>query len=374
MPTINYRVGSNPFDSRYIFGNLLSEAAQGKRKKPNSFNTSGSRAPTKLPIESQSSKIQESIRAIIPTIDAVYTEMYTKVNRDIDGWLSTYKYPTTKKLDENYLRIKTTIESQFDDAKYVDQLASFHGELKKEKENVDKMKANYTKSIDLFNSCKQIIRKLVFHPKLKQYRSFVHDALEIINNMINVLLYTHKQFDVAKKSYIRDEKRFNKEIADLNERISAYEENEKYLYRPPNLMFTPDTASIVRAAIFFATESDAAEAEYAAKAAEAENATEAAAFAPSSLRFDADDASDDSDDSDDASDDSDDASDDSYDAYNGADATSRKSPVLVGGLKQRRSKPSTFKYYLKAFKTYSKRKLKTFRKIRNYKKTKRRKH
>jgi hypothetical protein len=48
--------------------------------------------------------------------------------------------------------------------------------------------------------------------------------------------------------------------------------------------------------------------------------------------------------------------------------------TLTGGLKRYRSKPCTYKYYLKAFKTYSKRKLKTFRKRRNYKKTKRGKH
>jgi hypothetical protein len=46
----------------------------------------------------------------------------------------------------------------------------------------------------------------------------------------------------------------------------------------------------------------------------------------------------------------------------------------AGGLKRYRSKPCTYKYYLKAFKTYSKRKLKTFRKRRNYKKTKRGKY
>jgi hypothetical protein len=43
----------------------------------------------------------------------------------------------------------------------------------------------------------------------------------------------------------------------------------------------------------------------------------------------------------------------------------------LGGVKRRRSKFPSYKYYLKAFKTYSKRKLKTFRKRRNYKKTKR---
>jgi len=46
----------------------------------------------------------------------------------------------------------------------------------------------------------------------------------------------------------------------------------------------------------------------------------------------------------------------------------------VGGLKRSRSKFPSYKYYLKAFKSYSKRKLKTFRKRRNYKKTKRGKH
>lgn len=46
----------------------------------------------------------------------------------------------------------------------------------------------------------------------------------------------------------------------------------------------------------------------------------------------------------------------------------------TGGIRRRRSKPCTYKYYLKAFKTSSKKKLKTFRKRRNYKKTKRRKH
>jgi hypothetical protein len=46
----------------------------------------------------------------------------------------------------------------------------------------------------------------------------------------------------------------------------------------------------------------------------------------------------------------------------------------TGGIQRRRSKPCTFKYYLKAFKSYSKKKLKTFRKRRNYKKTKRRKY
>ena len=46
----------------------------------------------------------------------------------------------------------------------------------------------------------------------------------------------------------------------------------------------------------------------------------------------------------------------------------------LGGLKRRRSKFPSYKYYLKTFKTYSKRKFKTFRKRRNYKKTTRRKH
>lgn len=46
----------------------------------------------------------------------------------------------------------------------------------------------------------------------------------------------------------------------------------------------------------------------------------------------------------------------------------------TGGIRRRRSKLYSYKHYLKAFKTYSKRKLKTFRKKRNYKKTKRRKH
>lgn len=40
--------------------------------------------------------------------------------------------------------------------------------------------------------------------------------------------------------------------------------------------------------------------------------------------------------------------------------------LLTGGLKRYRSKPCTYKYYLKAFKTSSKRKLKTFRKKHNY--------
>ena len=47
---------------------------------------------------------------------------------------------------------------------------------------------------------------------------------------------------------------------------------------------------------------------------------------------------------------------------------------IVGGIKSVVSKLYSYKHYLKAFKTYSKRKLKTFRKKRNYKKTKRRKH
>jgi hypothetical protein len=46
----------------------------------------------------------------------------------------------------------------------------------------------------------------------------------------------------------------------------------------------------------------------------------------------------------------------------------------VGGFKRYSSKIPSYKYYLKAFKSYSKRKLKTFRKRRNYKKTKRNKH
>ena len=45
-----------------------------------------------------------------------------------------------------------------------------------------------------------------------------------------------------------------------------------------------------------------------------------------------------------------------------------------GGLKRRRSKFSSYKHYLKTFKTYSKRKFQTFRKRRNYKKTTCRKH
>ena len=46
----------------------------------------------------------------------------------------------------------------------------------------------------------------------------------------------------------------------------------------------------------------------------------------------------------------------------------------LGGFTRRRSKFPSYKYYLKAFKSYSKRKLKTYRKRRNYKKTKRGKH
>ena len=54
--------------------------------------------------------------------------------------------------------------------------------------------------------------------------------------------------------------------------------------------------------------------------------------------------------------------------------TTSKTELQAGGIKKRRSKLYSYKHYLKAFKTYSKRKLKTFRKKRNYKKTKRRKH
>ena len=46
----------------------------------------------------------------------------------------------------------------------------------------------------------------------------------------------------------------------------------------------------------------------------------------------------------------------------------------VGGFKRYSSKIPSYKYYLKAVKSYSKRKLKTFRKRRNYKKTKRNKY
>jgi len=46
----------------------------------------------------------------------------------------------------------------------------------------------------------------------------------------------------------------------------------------------------------------------------------------------------------------------------------------LGGVKRRRSKFPSYKYYLKAVKSYSKRKLKTLRKRRNYKKTKRSKY
>ena len=49
-------------------------------------------------------------------------------------------------------------------------------------------------------------------------------------------------------------------------------------------------------------------------------------------------------------------------------------PPQAGGVKRRRLKFPSYKYYMKAFKTYSKRKLKTFRKRRNYKKTKRNKY
>jgi flagellar biosynthesis chaperone FliJ len=61
----------------------------------------------------------------------------------------------------------------------------------------------------------------------------------------------------------------------------------------------------------------------------------------------------------------------------GFDSGSKRSyapTIIVGGLKRRRSKFPSYKYYVKAFKSYSKRKLKTFRKRRNYKKTKRGKH
>ena len=54
--------------------------------------------------------------------------------------------------------------------------------------------------------------------------------------------------------------------------------------------------------------------------------------------------------------------------------TTSKTELQAGGLKKRRSKLYSYKHYLKAFKTSSKRKLKTFRKKHNYKKTKRRKH
>jgi len=49
-------------------------------------------------------------------------------------------------------------------------------------------------------------------------------------------------------------------------------------------------------------------------------------------------------------------------------------PGVVGGFKHRHLEPSSYKYYMKAFKTYSKkkRKVKTFQKKRNYKKSKRR--
>jgi hypothetical protein len=61
----------------------------------------------------------------------------------------------------------------------------------------------------------------------------------------------------------------------------------------------------------------------------------------------------------------------------GFDSGSKRSyapTIIVGGLKRRRSKFPSYKYYVKAFKSYSKRKLKTFRKRRNYKKTKRGKY
>lgn len=46
-------------------------------------------------------------------------------------------------------------------------------------------------------------------------------------------------------------------------------------------------------------------------------------------------------------------------------------PGVVGGFKHRHLEPSTYKYYMKASKTYLKRKVKTFKKKRNYKKSKR---
>ena len=49
-------------------------------------------------------------------------------------------------------------------------------------------------------------------------------------------------------------------------------------------------------------------------------------------------------------------------------------PLHAGGFKRYRLKFPSYKYYMKAFKTYSKRKFKTFRKRRNYKKTKRNKY
>jgi len=328
-------------------------------------------------------QLTDTVNAILDTNTTAYgNDMITTLNKDylanrsrIYGNFETYRWRYGDGMRGNI-------------SEFYNIIVSLRNQLLEEKRKVAKMKANYTHSKYLFNACIEQIRRVVFHDRLQNYPMIVRHGLRIISSMIDVLLVKHKQFDVAKNSYTDHEKNFQKQIDDWIRIIDNFEERVKSwgdLYRdtqPELVLNEADRTAAERTAVAATAlsraypfpPSDEAEKAFLA------NFDVHAFTSPQHLDASAPlytlpikpaiaTSSQQSNDLPDHFD-----VDVDVDVDISSDATSSKPPGLGGGLKRSRSKFSSYKYYLKAFKSYSKRKLKTFRKRRNYKKTKRGKH
>ena len=179
---------------------------------------------------------------------------------------------------------------------------------------------------------------------------FLLDIARLHNHNINMFLDIYLNFAYATKVY---EKKYKKLLETVTQKFDRID---------PEITKFLDAAAAAAAADAADAEDEAGSAAAAADAADAEDEAGSAAAAADAA----------------------DAEDEAGSALEAeAKAGSRVAPEVdttsktelqAGGLKKRRSKLYSYKHYLKAFKTSSKRKLKTFRKKHNYKKTKRRKH
>jgi hypothetical protein len=335
--------------------------------------------------------------------DADYQELHAQLTDTVNAILDTnttaYGNDMITTLNNDYLANRSRIYGKFETyrwrygdgmrgniSEFYNNVVSLRDQLQDEKRKVAKMKANYAHSKDLFNACIEQIRRVVSHDRLQNSPMIVRHGLRIISSMIDVLLVKHKQFDVAKNSYTDYEKKFQKQIDDWIRIIDNFEERVKSwgdLYRDtqPELVLNDAARTAAERTAVAATAlsraypfppSDEAEkaflANFDAHAFTSPQYLDASA-PPYTLPIEPAIAT-----SSQQSNDLPDHFDVDVDVDISSDATSPKPPGLGGGLKRRRSKPSSYKYYLKAFKSYSKRKLKTFRKRRNYKKTKHGKH
>ena len=269
-------------------------------------------------------KSNETIESYTKYISQGYAEMKTNLSLgDSDILFDWFGIPSRRlDLDENYLKMKQRVDTALTEFNagtitqiaYREKFNVFVIRLFWEKDRVDTMKNNYSKYTTLFSRIRTIIIRL-------DNELFNYMGLEKNIKNFNIGIY-NKTNSVVEQFF----KLLSQAIECYNAIISVF--LHSYVYYP-NITFEKESETT------FSKKIDDMEQEII-------DILDMAKKSP-------------------------------YDAP--VDAPSiRPGLEYVGGLKRRRSKFPSYKYYLKTFKTYSKRKFQTFKKKRNYKKTTRRKH